>query len=137
MTGVLVRFLVPLAAASGLLTACVKCIPLGCPLTLLEPTLIVEAPDGGLIDGVAVLFADGGEPAMTCGDEGYCAWNYPGIEGPGTFYLEVSAQGFQTAAIVVSATTPLVPQSNGCPGCRIAMLTLAAVTLQLAPDGGS
>ncbi len=123
-------------AAGALLTACIKCTPLECPVFVDEPVLRLEAPDGGTINGALVDSADAGDAVATCDTEGYCIWNDP-IEEAGPLYLELSAPGYSTAAVTLSATVPDVPQPNGCPGCPVAMLSPSTVILHLAPDGGS
>jgi hypothetical protein len=51
--------------------------------------------------------------------------------------LRVAARDAGIVNGALSATISDVPQSNGCPGCPVAMLTPSTVTLQLAADGGT
>jgi len=118
--------LVVFIAASSM-SGCAKCPP-----TCVAPHVyfhVTPSPDGGVLSGVEVTFSGPTSGYMTCeGGSGRCEWLGNGQLIEGTYILQASAEGYQSAAIEVKVTF-----SKTDPDCRCISADLRPSQIVLDP----
>lgn len=105
-----------------------SCPEVECPATYLGISLDVTAPDAGAVAAAATLSGPAAV-TMSCHQSGattVCMWPGGAPVTAGTYSLQVTAPGFQTANVSVTVTTS---SADGC-GCPGASMQPSTVTLE-------